>query len=786
MTNLNAFDFYLNKVSALSANLKNTDHNIAIGSLSNNLKYKNNNPLEFTLCCKKAIGININFDDDRILNLQHIKKLPETPFYVSSLSDNEMTVKVIDYYDWQPNVIIYRIIILKNFYSSPESYIKINFNFKTDKIMESASNVLKVDDAYIHFSEKTELIKNQLISTISRNGIASFCMAFTFNKSIEVDLSFSSVKNKFNKLYNLCQEKHVNKLFSVKSRSAEIEMDDLWSKQKYMFPDRQIDTSLMKEFNDNPNAYIWVIEFFKYFGIKSFNNGENEVKQFNNNLTKQSNLDDCLDALIKKYKTNSNKYDCNLVEQNKQILSYDRLLKCYFSSEATDTILQNELQQWWDVFSLPVMSEVFILKLSNFPEEIFIVYFLAVRHNFPWAEILLDRIENTNINNRNRHQYNFLLLIAFFYHRISKWSVNQNEICFHPGYKWDNNHKALSGTSDIYYVKYTRYSKSIFTTLNKENIEIVRIDQPCNILVDNKLNVIRLTPNIFEMEKEGTALTSVDVKVDEYKLLLPLNWKKGEVQFLSLRLRWILKKNRFQLTFFSKSDKKVLLNNREIFLEKNRKTVHYQAVKYLSAKLNINIFNSEGRTYISKLNEQSTNVFVDGALTNNYGVFSDNLLYRISPHRKHKVESKSSTHLYGKISIPNDISEIEFFAKRLQQAKKLKFYDNFFIDKFVHYYSPQAAGSIIFVFDNQMTDDLVEAKNLFYKCFRFQPEFLINDKNIAFVDYPGLIIFMKKNINGIRNGRLYFKRKNYLVIETQHPVNAMINLLQYIGKNMIS
>ncbi len=119
MNNIGKLDQWLIQKTSNSINLKDSHDKIVIGSLAEHIKYINNNPLLTRLISFASsnstieIDFKILFDPNLEPILQYVKRLPETPFYASYLVNSELAVKVIDFYTWQPDTVIYRLMILK-------------------------------------------------------------------------------------------------------------------------------------------------------------------------------------------------------------------------------------------------------------------------------------------------------------------------------------------------------------------------------------------------------------------------------------------------------------------------------------------------------------------------------------------------------------------------------------------------------------------------------------------------------------------------------------------------
>ena len=149
------FEAYINQISQEAINIKNNDSEINIGTLTNHFLYINNNPLEFRVFKSDST---FTLKSDSNLNVQYIRRLKNTPFYISLLSFDDFHLKILDFYDWRNTTKFFRIFILKktNIKKSISNKLVFSFDVSIKKLL---NNAIKLSNSKISLSEHFSIKK---------------------------------------------------------------------------------------------------------------------------------------------------------------------------------------------------------------------------------------------------------------------------------------------------------------------------------------------------------------------------------------------------------------------------------------------------------------------------------------------------------------------------------------------------------------------------------------------------------------------------------------------------
>ena len=759
MDKIEKLDLNLTQLIQNTNNRIKDDAKIKIGRINEYLTFIDQNPLSIKIIknnsdlfeCKTFIDSQYKSD------VQYINRIYNTPFYVSFLYNNDYSLKIVDFYEWHPQTSIYRLIILKKVnYDSNLQSIKLNFGFNKD-IKKLSGNEVQINKAILQFSEKINVEKNIVgIEESIKSETIAFSCVIGFDKENIKSSSLENIINKFHEIYAKCKSNHISNFFLTKNLNAEKELDELWNKQKVILPDLQFDNNLTDEKNKQTIIKFWIKDFYEYFNL------DNKLNEQNTYLIKDGK---------KKY---------NSIELLDYIPSKSEILNIYLYSDFQDKESKKKIQQWWDVYSLPIFENAFNTKCKYDPEEVFAVYFLAITFRLPWANILIEQIENSILSIENRAFQDFLLLLSFLYKRILRINNHNDKTVYTSGYYWDNNYKSIVDFKGGQLCEITKFSSNIYFKITHNHDFKLKINKLCRISLEDKNNIISFYPLFNDSNNNVESSKIVKISIDGYILNLSLVWEKGYLEFNFLKLKWILKKNRFQFTFNSSEKRTICLNDEPINLVKEKKLVHYYSVSQTTPQICLALFNNRGGSHFSRLSKEDNSVIVSGYAISRYGTVTNNILFSKNIRKQKLFTDNSDSNDKNVIQFEKNIHKIIFYIKNSSQSLTIPYINIDFIDRFINL-NYLNSHRLILNIDKNFSTDVKNILDYFKEYFGFRFDFFIQNEDTKSLSTSNLIIkFVYKKY--MKDGEGYnSETRNQLIL---YGENALASL--QIFKDLLS
>ena len=109
--------------------------------------------------------------------------------------------------------------------------------------------------------------------------------------------------------------------------------------------------------------------------------------------------------------------------------------------------------------------------------------------------------------------------------------------------------------------------------------------------------------------------------------MLPLMWKKGSIWLNHFRIRWILKKSRFQVTIMcTGQNNEISINKQKVLAQKGIRKILYLENLKMAPQLGLTILNSSGGKYFCQNIDHQRELIVNGSLLTENGIFADHYL----------------------------------------------------------------------------------------------------------------------------------------------------------------
>jgi hypothetical protein len=689
---------------------------------------------------------------------QFIKRIHHTPFYYSYLSDEAYSLKIADFFLWNPSSVIYRIFILQKYQGNCSLSIRF-----PEKVRSSvAKQNIRIANFYCKISQPVDLEKeNRCVAIKIDKTMNEQAIVIAISSTpIDQDISFTLAFQLLRQLEETCRVAHPGKNFIVNYAAAEKKMAELWTLQKYIHPDHTIDRAIL----NNPDQYdrelTWLVELCCYLGwheplMEIWKSLKENIKQeklnwrlsytacYLENYLNMRDQDRFITKLIKKNMDDHQSIFYQFCQKNFKNISQckqeDFIYASYFMHSLEERPIIEFLQKWWDCIGLPLFSNKLLQEVFANQEKILIILLLAIRYQLPWAPVLMQYLD----------QYPFAPLfriIGLLFSRLSVRHAMDDKIYLFYGFLWDNNVKRLFRNNNLSYA-FTKFSKNSYLTIKQNNKIVLKINIPVHVIHDRKCNELAIYPAVFKIGQPDYHLAKI--KVADRTLNLPLVFSKGELFFYDVRLRWIFKKRRFQFTLMCKEkEKQVFINNQEIRFNCSVKQKHYISVFPQNAKIELMILSEKGRSVHFNKTVNRRTVQLYGWAMDRHGIFTSHFNFRYN--RKQYLHQIDQCGLINKIiHVPPEVKSITFFIKKAQRELTLKFHSSLFLERMFKFSPQKWTDHFIVLIDGKLKKDMDTIQQFFHEFFAFQPEYCFKHAGMKPIQ-SAIVIYLTLSAADIR------------------------------------
>ncbi|NOQ96625.1 MAG: hypothetical protein GQ561_00510, partial [Calditrichae bacterium] len=182
----------------------------------------------------------INFSiSGEVSELQFVKRLQNTPFFVSSLANENYTLYIIDFYEWAPVTTLYRVFYFQ--YISNDKKLEVRLPSIHKKL---GQNIYSIQDWYFTYtrSGSEKVVNSTLKFPFSEDETRGQIFVFSFSEKqpSSEDLSIKPLLARINKLEAQARKYHILHDLKIQDRKKQQILDELWSRQKGLNPDRNL------------------------------------------------------------------------------------------------------------------------------------------------------------------------------------------------------------------------------------------------------------------------------------------------------------------------------------------------------------------------------------------------------------------------------------------------------------------------------------------------------------------------------------------------------------------
>jgi hypothetical protein len=653
--------------------------------------------------------------------LQFTKRIKNTPIYLSCLSNERYNLYIVDFFEWIPFTTLYRALYFQSVIE--DVHIELQFH---DSVKKYDDQICQLKDWYFSYPKNTNLnLKGKkLAGSFSAKDLFQklFIFSYSEDQSAGSDLSPEILTEKLAQLETKVTKNHILQCLKIQDIERIELIDELWFRQKEISPDRKINSH-------DTSSSIWKDELIRYMGWGNFQNARREIQ-----------ID----------------YNEDKPESIKGIL-YD----AYFKEKYDEEMIKNLIQKWWDQYSLPI----FHLKLSKLIQTdvflVFIIYSFALRMQLPWAGLLHQ------LANSFYHIPQLALLSYLFQIAMLKIEDNRS-IKFIPGPGIKGN-VGIVKRADIEY-RQTRFGKVQFTSLSKQNSQFIKINKRVVLVHNRKLDHFTLVPHLISVSDRDLFHNPIVVEVDARFYQIPLVWKKAEITLPGCRIRWILKKERFQLTCNVKSSVSSLkIDDHVIDITHSNHVKFYYPVKKTDRKGIIQLYDDRGRSFVMQNDLSTKKVFLLGWLEDRYGLIAEKFNICIKS-RQIPQSANESGFINTSFSLPADVDKIEVKSKHLSNIVYIYRIIDTVKVKLLTFHPLLSKGIILVVYDDKLGPIKKELEQFFHSTFGFTPLILSSEQitkshNIKIM----ILVGEEKNLSQLQKKKAF---ANSLILPLRFPINT--------------
>lgn len=272
------------------------------------------------------------------------------------------------------------------------------------------------------------------------------------------------------------------------------------------------------------------------------------------------------------------------------------------------------IQSYWDKLNMPIFERLFQHTLLVEPDEIVAFIILAKRYNFYWFPFLTERLfkELENTPSVLWEGLKLYMLLG------ANCTIRQDKVykiatCFVKDdvgrTEWQQGTFTLNSFKN---------KKRVFSSFKSTGFAPVKIDRDVHFAWEH--TQLKILPNLWQYEVGE--LNKIDIEIGENSYSIPLVWRTFEVEIGALRLRFLLKKRRFQVSLKGHENLgRVKVNGMILSFNVSRYHKLYLTLSGNHSYMAYNFYSHSGREIAVKAIPQNFHyIYADGIVFNSIGI----------------------------------------------------------------------------------------------------------------------------------------------------------------------
>ncbi len=618
-------------------------------------------------------------------------RFPGTRIYLHEFQNLDFKIQIIEYFDDN-------IIYLKNF--TDRKQCKLTLRFQPGLQITGSEPLSRQTDE---------------------------TLLFQFDMDAVFWLSGNEKKRQINKIpafltdtANSEKEIHPFKFTSALDAQLMRDIDQRWAEQNYIGPQREIDVQKILE--TDPADLIWIQEIYLHFGwYRDLTHVYTYLNANRASLT-EINTRKILNTAYRRYREviklfdydNTNvQFDFDDAKTDEPDVS--DFLNGYLNNgevglrNQSDNLWKESIYTQLPLFSLAAMRDV----LRN--PDLFMALILSLFHNdFYRTPAIADKLLN-NFPKTKRNLIKFLIAVK----TIANISFDRKKIKLGK-FLISSNLDRLNSSENQLKVKYIRHGDRTFTELENNNELRLKIDKTVNINFEPNKKRLGIKPVIYCPPIKKPNFYAITIDTGGYELSLPLIWKNFTLEMNGVRLKFLLKNKRFQISGkFDKDANGVRIEQSQLSPAEGRYFKTYHTPEFFPTRPHIDIFDQYGRPidiggpFIKRIFPRGTAVNGRGLLIEQFRVF--------------RGTSKKSTGIAtnrqnpAPLMISDQEFDLKLTAEKMDSINLKREQSEGLFHRLINTDAVQLIHKLIIFTDNYTVERCEKIKRLCYDSFAFMP-----------------------------------------------------------------
>lgn len=659
------------------------------------------------------------------------KRIGFSPFLYFYCHSSTMDLRCVDFTPYSDQQGFFRLMLIQRY----EEAGKVDFTIKGLAPRADSSVFFIKDDTYLNPAHGwgIEPAGEDLRLKTEYDQLGRTCTVLQIGKksALRAGVDLHTIFDLLKEEEQLCRNRFPGKYLiagNVKKQSP----DSIWFDQDVITPAGRIDPSIISEPNKNDFWFPWLAVLAEYLPHTEIKDQLRQCAYAYLNADKPMSprfsymaarlLDKNIDtaavrdknpfmAILKSLENDT--FDSSGLEE----INY--FYVAYFGNGTDPGILANRLQQWWNRYSMPIYNLWWKRQLEQDPEKLLIIFLLALQLRIPWSETILIRC--------NKFISVPLFRVLVKLGKIFLIRHNHNgKLIIVPGPQRAGNISGTLARDRHLRIKVTQFGSEKYFSVFHNNRQMIKVDKDISCEVSRDGERYSFFPSIYPCRLTDFMINLLNIEDRMMMVRIPLVWRKGSIEVNALRVRWLLKKKRFQLTLQARSDiESYRVNDQKITLRKGERKVLYMYPEKIPVKCVLLIMSSEGASIHFRQRSIKRTIRIVGWLSDQYGVLFPELNYQYS-NRQHLIKTDPTGQVARELVIPGGISRLSFLIKRHVEHVILNQFSNEAVEKFFRYDPVVNPERFIVRMGGKTTEEAKRIQDFFQNEFAFVPEIILD------------------------------------------------------------
>ncbi len=298
-----------------------------------------------------------------------------------------------------------------------------------------------------------------------------------------------------------------------------------------------------------------------------------------------------------------------------------------YLNESDDRQRDVALQNFWEYVQIPALQFRWEKEIRQNPDEFMAFAFLAVRRKFWWAQsaldFLFDKLPET-------HHAVFALLRIMLSQVCLRAARRLHVLTFQDG---RSDYQITAGPISA---RFYSFGKQNFSCLRLANLSetILTVNKRVDFEIDFAEKALFVKPLVYRPPLTDITWQNVRIDYAGKTLWFPLVWEQATLKIDRCRLKFLRKKDRFQITIKNPDIEKTLtINGQAVVMRADRYAKHYLPIKKQSGRLIMEIFSAKGER-LNALTPGPNAITLRGIAQDVFGIVKDEVRVRIDDYRR--------------------------------------------------------------------------------------------------------------------------------------------------------